>query len=136
MKAHAGFLVMLAGSAGIRLAAVYGLVGDAEPTLWLFLSLAGSMVFVRTREHPPRYAFPATALAALASPLLQAALLPVQLARDPAAAAALRNLPGGLSPRAFVLLTGPLVAIAYAGVTTLITLVLTRVTRRRETGPE
>jgi hypothetical protein len=127
---HAGFFVMLAGSAAIGLAAVYGMTGDVEPTFWLALSVTGAFVFTRTREHPARYAFPATAAAALVSPLLHSLLFPIDLAHNPVVAKQMETIPGGLSPRLFILVMAPLVAIAYGGVTSLVTLAISRMVRR------
>lgn len=127
---HAGFLVMFAGSAAIATSSILGRTGNAEPALWLVLCLAGAITFTRTREHPVRYAFPATFAAGLVSPLLQALLFPVLLAHNPAAAEQFRTVPGGMSPRVFILVMAPVVAAAYAGVTTIVTFAVSRMARR------
>lgn len=127
---HAGLLLMLAGSAAIGTASILGRTGSAEPALWLALSFAGAIVFVKTREHPVRYAFPATAAAGLVAPVLQAVFFAQLLAHNPAAGQQLRNVPGGLSPQGFMLAMAPVVAIAYGGVTSLVTLAVARLLRK------
>lgn len=130
---HAGFFLVLAGSAAIGTLAVLGRSGRAEPALWLGLALAAAFTYVRTRgEHPVRYAFPATAAASLVAPLLQFLFFDQLLASNPGSAEQLRNVPGGLTPRGFVLVLAPVVSVAYAGVTSLLTLVFARWRRRAE----
>jgi hypothetical protein len=127
---HAGLLVMFGGSALIGTLTLFDLVGNAEPALWLALAFAGAFTFVRTRERPVRYAFPATAVASLVAPVIHVSFLPVLLSHHPELRTQLANIPAGYSPGVFLLAMSPVVALAYAGVTTLVTLAVWRMARR------
>lgn len=116
------------------LLSLFGLTRGIEPFLWLLIALGSAWWLTKT--VPTRmflHGLLAGLLMGFGNSVMQSLFLDSYLASNPESAEGFQQIPGGFSPRLFVLLAGAIVGTVYGLFLGLVTLLAVRLRRRSST---
>lgn len=113
------------------LLSLFGLTRGIEPFLWIAIALGAAWWLARTISAGGfLHGLFAGILMGIGNSIMQSLFIQSYLSSNPESAGAFDQIPGDLSPRLFVLLTGPLVGLIYGLFLGTLTLIAMRLRKR------